>query len=237
MAQLILAEKPNAAGRIAYALSDGDVEKKNRGKAVWYETTVGNEETYVVPAVGHLYTLEQSNDDGWEYPVFDVEWRPTHEVKDGSGWMKNYHKNIEKLSNRADTFINACDYDIEGEVIGYNVLKHIVGTENAKRMKFSTLTTSDLEKAYENVSEKLDRGMVDSGLARHVLDWLWGINLSRALTLSVKSADSFKVLSTGRVQGPALKIVADREREIQRFEPEDYWLLEVVLKSEKGNVK
>lgn len=236
MSQLILAEKPDAAGRIAYALADGDVEKKNKGKAVWYETELGNEKTYVVPAVGHLFTLEQK-EEGWDYPVFDVEWRPTHEVRDGSGWMRNYYKNIKNLANRADTFVNACDYDTEGEVIGYNIIKFIVGTESAKRMKFSTLTNSDLQEAYGDMADELDSGMVESGLARHVLDYFWGINLSRALTLAVKSADSFKVLSTGRVQGPALKILADREREIQDFEPEDYWLLEALLESEKGDVK
>ncbi|MFP4116051.1 MAG: DNA topoisomerase I [Candidatus Aenigmatarchaeota archaeon] len=236
MTQLIIAEKPNAAGRIAYALAEGDVEQERTGKAVWYETNVGDKKTYVVPAVGHLYTLEQEGE-GWDYPIFDVEWKPTHEVRDGSGWMKNYYKNLKKLANKADSFINACDYDQEGSVIGYNILKFIVGTENAGRMKFSTLTTSDLKDAYEDVSEKLDHGMVESGLARHILDWLWGINLSRALTLSVKSADSFKVLSTGRVQGPALKILTDREKEIQEFKPDDYWVLEALLTSEKGEVK
>ncbi|MFP4117075.1 MAG: DNA topoisomerase I [Candidatus Aenigmatarchaeota archaeon] len=237
MTQLIIAEKPDAAGRIAYALADDNVSKKNRGKAVWYETTVGDEETYVVPAVGHLFTLEQEGK-GWDYPIYDIEWKPTHEVRDNSNWMKNYHTNLKKLAEKSDTFINACDYDQEGAVIGFNILKFIVGTENAARMKFSTLTTSDLQEAYDNLSEDLDRGMVDSGLARHILDWLWGINLSRALTLSVKNnTNTFHVLSTGRVQGPALKILAEREREIQEFKPEDYWVLEALLKSEKESIK
>ncbi len=237
MTQLIIAEKPNAAGRIAYALADGDVTKKNRGKAVWYETTIGDEKTYVVPAVGHIYTLEQEGK-GWDYPVFDMVWKPTYEVRKKSKWMKNYHTNLKKLSDKADKFVNACDYDQEGSVIGYNILKFVVGTENAARMKFSTLTTSDLQEAYKNLSEELDHGMVQSGLARHILDWLWGINLSRALTLSVKNnTNTFKVLSTGRVQGPALKILVDREREIDEFEPEDYWILEAYLESEKGELK
>lgn len=237
MTQLIIAEKPNAAGRIAYALADDNVSKKNKGKAVWYETTVGDEKTYVVPAVGHLFTLEQEGK-GWDYPVFETEWKPTHEVRDKSNWMKNYHSNLKRLANKADKFVNACDYDQEGAVIGFNILKFIVGTEDAARMKFSTLTTSDLQEAYEDMSEELDRGMVESGLARHVLDWLWGINLSRALTLSVKNnTNTFHVLSTGRVQGPALKILAEREREIQKFEPEDYWVLEALLKSDKEKVR
>ena len=237
MTQLIIAEKPDAAGRIAYALADDNVSKNKKGKAVWYETKVGDEKTYIAPAVGHLYTLEQEGK-GWDYPVFDIEWKPTHEVRDNSSWMKNYYKNLKRLADKADTFINACDYDQEGSVIGYNILKFIVGTEDAARMKFSTLTSSDLQEAYNNLSEELDHGMVDSGLARHILDWLWGINLSRALTLSIKNnTNTFKVLSTGRVQGPALKILVDREREIEKFEPEDYWILEAYLDSDEGEVK
>ncbi|MFP4045974.1 MAG: DNA topoisomerase I, partial [Candidatus Aenigmatarchaeota archaeon] len=237
MAQLIIAEKPKAAGRIAYALADDKPDKKNKGKAVWYEMTVGNEETYVVPAVGHIFSLEQKGK-GWDYPVFDIEWKPTFEVQDGSKWMKNYYDNLRKMANKADKFINACDYDQEGSVIGYNVLKFIVGTENAGRMKFSTLTTSDLQEAYEETSDELDMPMVESGLARHILDWFWGINLSRALTLSIKNnTNIFKVLSTGRVQGPTLKILAEREREIQAFEPEDYWVLEALLQKNKDRIE
>lgn len=230
MTKLIIAEKPKAAGRIAYALAEEEPQKKSKGKAVWYELELGNEKGYVVPAVGHLFNLEQKSE-GWTYPTFDMEWKPAFEVKDNLNWMKQYYDNLKKLSKKADSFINACDYDQEGAVIGYNILKHIIGTENAGRMKFSTLTPSDLREAYNDLDEELDMGMVNSGLARHVLDWLWGINLSRALTISIKKGGSnFKVLSTGRVQGPALKILADREREIQDFEPEDYWLLKAMLK-------
>ncbi len=237
MSQLIIAEKPSAAGRIAHALADGDVSKKSKGRAVWYEITVGDEKTYVVPAVGHIFTLEQKGK-GWDYPVFDMEWRPTHEVRKKSKWMKNYYSNLKSLANKADKFVNACDYDQEGSVIGYNILKFIVGTENAARMKFSTLTVSDLHEAYDGMSDELDHGMVESGLARHVLDWLWGINLSRALTLSVKNnTNTFQILSTGRVQGPALKILAERERKIEKFEPEDYWILEALMEADDKGIE
>ncbi|MDY6769890.1 MAG: DNA topoisomerase I, partial [Candidatus Nanohaloarchaea archaeon] len=57
----------------------------------------------------------------------------------------------------------------------------------------------------------------------HILDWYYGINISRALMLAVRSQDRFQKLSTGRVQGPTLKVLADREREIQAFEPDPYW--------------
>ncbi|MFB6075627.1 MAG: DNA topoisomerase I, partial [Candidatus Aenigmatarchaeota archaeon] len=104
--------------------------------------------------------------------------------------------------------------------------------------KFSTLTTSELQESYNSLMDGMDKGQVEAGLTRHKLDWLWGINSSRALTLAVKnSGGGFKVLSTGRVQGPALKILAEREKEIQDFEPEPYWEIEADLKGEKENVR
>src|SRR5690606_19343818 len=71
----------------------------------------------------------------------------------------------------------------------------------------------------------LDWGQVHAGVTRHELDWLYGINLSRALTHAIKSAGTYKTLSSGRVQGPALKFLVDKELEIRAFKPEPYWQL------------
>src|SRR6185503_7870014 len=66
-------------------------------------------------------------------------------------------------------------------------------------------------------------GHAYAGETRHFLDWLYGINLSRALMSAIKRTGSFKILSIGRVQGPALKIIVDREREIESFTSKPYW--------------
>lgn len=94
-------------------------------------------------------------------------------------------------------------------------------------MKFSTLTKSDLIDAYENKSKSIDWGQAYAGETRHFLDWIYGINLSRALTTAIKNAGMFKILSSGRVQGPALKMVVEKEEEISAFKPEPYWQLSV----------
>ncbi|MDY6771159.1 MAG: DNA topoisomerase I [Candidatus Nanohaloarchaea archaeon] len=109
-------------------------------------------------------------------------------------------------------------------VIGYTAIKLACNgdEDRIKRMKFSTLTNSDLREAFDDLND-FDRAQTEAGMTRHVMDWYYGINLSRALMIAVKSQDRYKSLSTGRVQGPALKIVADREREIRAFDPEDYW--------------
>ncbi|MEM5777680.1 MAG: DNA topoisomerase, partial [Candidatus Aenigmatarchaeota archaeon] len=111
----------------------------------------------------------------------------------------------------------------------------IFGKEDAKRMKFSTLTKQDLIEAYENMMNHIDFGQAKAGLTRHYLDFLWGINTTRALTLSMKNIrKGFSVVSTGRVQGPTLYLLAKREREIASFIPKPYWELELhVLTKEK----
>ena len=233
MTVLIIAEKPNASMRIASALSQGEVEKKRNGKAVWYEIVRNGEKHLVVPAVGHLFGLKQKGNGKWTYPVFESEWAPNFEISKSSSFSKPYFKNFEKLSKKIDSFIIATDYDSEGSVIGFNILRFICNSEEAKRMKFSTLTSSDLVDAYEDISE-LDTPQINAGIVRHKLDWLYGINTSRALTLAVKSQNNFfKVLSTGRVQGPTLKIVAKREEEIKKFVSTPYWEIEAQLETEK----
>ena len=90
-------------------------------------------------------------------------------------------------------------------------------------MKFSTLTKDELREAYSKKSKHLDWGQAEAGETRHFLDWYNGINYSRALTASIKSSGSFKIMSTGRVQGPSLKIIVDREKEIKAFVPKPFW--------------
>ncbi len=228
---LIIAEKPNAAQRIAVALADnGKVQKVNNRGASYFKIECGTRPLMIVPAVGHLFVLDEKKDpnssNGWSYPVFDVEWRPTYKDK-GNTWSKKYYDNILRLSKDADAIISACDYDREGSTIAYNIIRFICKKEDGKRMKFSTLTSNDIYEAYQNASEHLDFPIIHSGIARHYVDWFFGINLSRALTKSLQKGGSFKVLSTGRVQGPTLKILDERENEIAIFVPKPYWELEL----------
>lgn len=235
MTTLIISEKPKAAERIASALADGSVKKGKSGQASWFEITSRGKRIIVVPAVGHLFTLKQKGNGHWTYPIFETEWVPTYEASKGSAFSKAYLYNFKKLSGEADDFIVATDYDSEGSVIGYNILRFVCLRENAKRMKFSTLTVSELRESYDKASPELDFPQIEAGLVRHTLDWLYGINASRALTLAIKKASNyFKVLSTGRVQGPALRIVAKREKEIKKFVKQPFWELEAEMKTKMG---
>jgi DNA topoisomerase-1 len=216
---LIVTEKPQAALKIASAL--GNAKKYNEGNVPYYELERNGKKIIVASAVGHLFNLTYAEGQkGW--PIFKLEWMPSFETKSAS-FTKAYYMLLKKLGRRAKEVIIATDYDVEGELIGWNVLRFIIGKDDAKRMKYSTLTSKELEKSYEEPMQTLDWGQAYAGETRHKIDWLYGINLSRALMSAIKQAGSFKILSIGRVQGPALKIIVDRDKEIENFKSEPYW--------------
>ena len=216
---LIITEKPQAAAKISAAL--GDARKYSENRVPFYELERNGEKIIVASAVGHLFNLTYSKGQtGW--PVFELEWQPSHKGK-GANFTKNYFNLLQKLVKRAKKIMIATDYDIEGEVIGWNVLRFIANEKDAQRMKYSTLTKNELINSFENPMETLDWGQAYAGESRHKIDWLYGINFSRALMSAIKTSGTFKILSIGRVQGPALKIIVERDREIENFKPEPYW--------------
>ncbi len=232
---LLVAEKPSAAKKLAEALADGKPKIHKQGRVFHFELTRKGEHIFVVPAVGHLYGLIEANKKGWNYPVFETKWVPIYEANKRAEFSKKYLDNMRKVASGADKFVSATDYDVEGSVIAYNILRFAAGTEKAKRMKFSTLTKKELCEAFDNAMPELDFPQIEAGLTRHQLDWIYGINLTRALTLSIKKAGRWAILSTGRVQGPALAILYKRETEIKAFKPVPFWQLE--LHTHKGKQK
>ncbi len=231
MHEVIICEKPKASEKISTALP-GNVTKKNYRRIPYYEVENDGKKTTVLAAVGHLYSLAPKNR---KKKKFDLEWVPLYQKDKSKRYTKNYVDAIKKLSKDADRFIHACDYDIEGTLIGYNALKYACGPdslENTVRMKFSTLTDEDIMEAYHNPIS-LDLNQVDSGIARHVLDFLFGVNISKYLTDAVmKSTKKYIQLSAGRVQTPTLAILVDREKEISKFVTEPYWIIRAYLEGD-----
>lgn len=229
--ELIITEKPQSAKKIADALADDGVKKESLNAVQFYKVRHKGRQIVVGSAVGHLYGLAESEKKGWTYPVFNVEWKPSSQVSKAAKFSSKYITVLKKLSAEADEFTIATDYDIEGEVIGLNIIRYICKKKDAKRMKYSTLTRDELRKSYENASKHLDWGQANAGETRHILDYYYGINLSRALSLAVKAAGAFKILSSGRVQGPALKIIVEKEKEIKAFKSVPYRQIELHGKS------
>jgi len=222
---LIVAEKPIAAERIAEALDRKNKPKAHKKKGVPYFVAERDKKIVVVSALGHLYTITQEGGRKSHYPVFNFKWVPRHKVEKGSQHIKAWIETISNLALGADIFINACDYDIEGSLIGYSILNFACGkAEVAKRMKYSTLTKVELAQSYENPIPTLDFNLIEAGKTRHEIDWIYGINLSRALTSAVKRATNlYATLSTGRVQGPTLRFLVQRENSITCFVPKHFW--------------
>ncbi|HPU91911.1 MAG TPA: DNA topoisomerase I, partial [Methanofastidiosum sp.] len=236
MNTLILTEKPNVSEKIANFL--GKVKKNQYEGVKYYEVEDGGNKIYVVSAVGHLYKLRQRIPIK-DYPFFDVEWVEMFKNSKKSKYVEPYVKLIEEISKDVDTFVNACDYDIEGSVIGYNALLYGAKTDISKsfRMKFSSLTKDEIVSAYENLNPP-DYPMINAGLARHILDWYYGINTSKAMTDSLKKASGrYVTLSAGRVQTPTLKFLLEREKEIGQFVSEPYWILFIEFKKDGITVK
>jgi DNA topoisomerase-1 len=235
MRTLIITEKPKVSQRIAKAVFAEYSRKKGKGVA-YYESRENGGEIVVASAAGHLYTLAQRSDE-WKYPVFEIEWAPIYDVDKSKYYVKKYINTLVSLAKGVDEFYLATDYDIEGELLGYNALRFACSAKGKKirRMKFSTLTKRDLSRAFEN-PEEVDWKLVDAGEARHIMDWYWGINTSRALTIALKSAGQrFATISAGRVQTPALSLLVNREKKISEFKSEKYWeiLAELSCNGEK----
>ena len=229
---LVVTEKPDAARRIAKALDSEGKPERVEENGVPYFLADRDRKLVVVPALGHLYTIDHDRGGRNYYPVFNFKWAPRYKAERGAKETRAWVESFSKLAKDAEDFIAACDYDIEGSLIGYCLLKYACkGKEDvARRMKFSTLTKGELEKAYEEPLSHLDFALIEAGKTRHEVDWLYGVNLSRALTLSAKRwSGKYATLSTGRVQGPTLRFLVKRERAIRCFVPKPYWSIDAEI--------
>jgi DNA topoisomerase I len=225
---LIVCEKPDAARKVAEALAEGRAVSTTMNGVEVLTFQRDNASYVVCSAIGHLYGLSDSFSQRETYPVFDLEWYPANLVDKRSRGVQKRIASIRRLAENAKGFINACDYDAEGETIGDNILRYACGGKEgvALRAKFSTLTKDELVSSFGEARVGTGVGLARAGRTRHVLDFLWGINLSRALSTSVNATSSgYKTISMGRVQGPTLGFVVRREVEIQTFVPSPYWTL------------
>jgi DNA topoisomerase-1 len=133
---LVICEKPDAARRIAQALGDAR-ESRPLGISV-FDVAFDGSRYMVTSAIGHLYGVTDVTSSKSVYPVLDLEWAPLQKNARAARVIKV----ISDLAKNADSFVHACDYDQEGEVIGYTILQYACDAKygNSKRAKFSTLT-------------------------------------------------------------------------------------------------
>jgi|TARA_B100001964_G_C14252810_1_gene610767 DNA topoisomerase-1 len=229
---LVICEKPDSAERIAEALSEKELNITKHGNIKIF-TLKRSGRTYVIcSASGHLYTISDTLPKHYVYPTFDVEWFPIHTMDRKRRYLSQRIGVIKKLAENADVFINACDFDQEGDTICFNILKYACGEKQnmALRAKFSTLTKTEVQEAFRSTVHGLGNGLAEAGRTRHIVDFIFGVNLSRALSESYhKFNQGYRVITVGRVQGPALSYVVKREVEIRTFVPTPFWRLHAEL--------
>ncbi|MEE8294521.1 MAG: type I DNA topoisomerase [Sphingomonadales bacterium] len=181
----------------------------------------------VLASFGHVRDLPSK--DGSVDPANDFAMNWAVDPK-----AKKHLTEIEKALKGAHTLYLATDPDREGEAIAWHVLdiltkkKKLVGIET-KRVAFNAITKSAISEAMAHPRE-LDKELIDAYLARRALDYLVGFTLSPVLWRKLPGARS-----AGRVQSVALRIIVDRELEIDKFNPEEYWSVKAKFKSEAGD--
>ncbi len=133
-------------------------------------------------------------------------------------------KQLKELAKKAERVYIATDEDREGEAIGYHIA-HAIGKkpDELPRIVFHEITKSAIKKALEN-PRTIDMNRVNAQQARRLLDRIVGYKLSPLLSSKIQRG-----LSAGRVQSAALKLIVDREREIQAFKPQEYWTIDAIF--------
>ena len=222
---LILTEKPSQARDFARAL------KNCRQREGYYDCG-----DYIITwALGHLFEIDDSiAPKRWSLetlPIFPEKFKL--KLRRGAG---KQFKVIKKLLKEADKVVLAMDPGREGELLGREILLMAGWKDWDRTYRFWTseaLTPEVVRRGLKNLKPiKEFDSLYYSALARQHGDWIVGINLTRLTTL--KSSDR-SVWSVGRVQTPTLKLIVDREREIENFKPEEYWVIKATF--QKGDFK
>jgi len=222
----VVAEKPKAAEKIARAIARGKPLKCRLNGVPYWVVDSSRGRVVVAPSAGHLFGPYSPRRG---FPVYEFEWRPLWEFERGAGFLRKFYNMLSRVLPGARFYVNACDYDVEGSVIGYMIIEAFGDVKRAYRMKFSSLAPAELRRAFENLAP-LDVEMVEAGKARHEMDWLWGINVSRALMHAVRLiAGERIILSAGRVQTPTLVEATRRWKERNLAVPIPVYTLTVEL--------
>lgn len=227
---LIITEKNIAAERIARILAEkAYVETRKDGGVSTYSFG----DTIVVGLRGHVVEIDfEPGYTNWRSeqhtPRSLIDARTIKTPTD-----KKIVNLVQKLAKRADRVTIATDFDTEGELIGketYDLVRAARPEVPVARARFSAITPPEIRNAFAHAAE-LDFALAAAGEARQVIDLIWGASLTRFLSLAARRGGK-NILSVGRVQSPTLAMIVDREREIEAFVPEAYWVLTV--DSERG---
>ncbi|MGH2794456.1 MAG: type I DNA topoisomerase [Actinomycetota bacterium] len=181
---------------------------------------------YAVRAsMGHVRDLPKSTKTGLGVEVNGGVTMTYHVITKA----KKFISDLRKDAKDAPTVFLATDPDREGEAIAWHIADAAkLAPERARRVTFTEITQTAIREAFANPRDIDDR-LVNAQQARRAVDRIVGYRISPVLWRKVRSG-----ISAGRVQSAALRLVVDREREIQAFQPREYWTIEALLATDKG---
>ncbi|ALC92980.1 DNA topoisomerase III [Bacillus sp. FJAT-18017] len=216
MKSLVLAEKPSVAREIARVLGCRNTSK----------SYIEGDKYIVTWALGHLIELKMPENYATKYKVWNLEDLPIIPDKMGIKVMKqtsHQFRAIEGLANRKDIgeVIIATDAGREGELVARWILDRLNWKKPIKRLWISSQTDKAIRDGFRQLKPGSQfENLYQSAVCRAEADWLIGLNVTRALTTKYRDP-----LSAGRVQTPTLAMVLDREDQIQKFQPKEYWTI------------
>lgn len=219
-----IAEKPSVAkdiARIIGANSSKDGYMEGNGYQVTW-------------TFGHLCTLKEPNDYTENWKHWSLSALPMIPAKfgikliDDAGIRKQFAV-IEKLMQAADGIINCGDAGQEGELIQRWVMQKAKAKCPVKRLWISSMTDEAIREGFNSLKDQSEYNpLYIAGLSRAIGDWILGMNATRLYTL--KYGQNHQVLSIGRVQTPTLALIVNRQKEIDNFKPEPYWVLSTIYR-------
>lgn len=219
-----IAEKPSVAkdiARIIGANSSRDGYMEGNGYQVTW-------------TFGHLCTLKEPNDytENWKHWSLSalpmIPDRFGIKLIDDAGIRKQFAV-IERLMQAADGIINCGDAGQEGELIQRWVMQKAKAKCPVKRLWISSMTDEAIREGFNSLKDQSEYNpLYIAGLSRAIGDWILGMNATRLYTL--KYGQNRQVLSIGRVQTPTLALIVNRQKEIDNFKPEPYWVLSTVYR-------
>ncbi|WP_111748603.1 DNA topoisomerase III [Salinisphaera orenii] len=226
---LYLCEKPSQARDIARVL----------GANQRTQHYLNGTDAVVTWCFGHL--LEMAAPDQYDaaykqwsmasLPIVPADWQLNVRTQ-----AKDQYNAIAKLLGQCRRVVVATDADREGETIGREILDRCNYRGEIARLWLSALNDASIRAALNQIRDGRDTlSLYHAGLGRSRADWLVGMNLTRAYTVAARNAGHDQLLSVGRVQTPTLRLVVDRDRTIENFQPQPYWQLLVTFTTGAGS--
>jgi len=231
MRKLIVTEKNNTAARIATILSNGQTRRSYPHRVPVFTFSKDGDDYSVVGLRGHILNIDYPEElNQWETVELQrLVWAEPVKVVTAT----NVEAALREVARGHDEVIIATDYDREGELIGVEALNIVLREApnvRVRRARYSSLTKWEIEEAFRNLVE-VDHALAQSAESRQYVDLAWGAVLTRFISMAANRVGK-DFLSVGRVQTPALALIVDREREIERFTPKPYWTVHATFEKD-----